>query len=264
MIALDAALRDGNAAEATALYYRAAATGALPLAGSSDIAERLLAVALDDGKLDPAAFRHLLRIIGLDASRMRAPVSPELRRRAFARLAADDWYEDLLAKAARRGGGAVRAQRKIARFLLGRIGRYVQPSVDLAAMRTWLAQYHAQAEWLSGRIDPRWIARIEARLRRRQIFWLGFCILFIGGMLLEFILLTVFGVSDSDTPLWPLMIGPILVAFFLWILLLLVKELLKAILPARNPFSLIGGPREMVRQARAAWHRLTAKIRRPG
>ncbi len=256
MIALEAALRDRNAAEAIALYYRAAATGALPLAGAAELGERLLAVALDDTRLDSAAFRHLLRIVGIDASRMHAPVNPELRRRALARLAADDWYEDLLAKAARGTGNTARAQRKIARLLLGRIGRYVHPSVDPTAVRSWLTQYHVHAEWLSGRIDPRWIARLEGRLRRRQIFWLVFCILFMGGMLLQFMLLTVIGVNESDTPLWPLTIGPILVAFLLWIVMLLVKELLQLLLPGRKHLSLIGGPRQMVR---AAWHRLSKR-----
>ncbi len=263
LLALDAALRDGNAAEAIALYYRAAATGALPLAGTTDLGGRLLAVALDDTKLDPAAFRHLLRIIGVDASRTRAPVNPELRRRAFARLAADDWYEELLAKAAGRARGkAARAQRKIALLLLGRIGRYVNPDIDPIALRSWLTQYYAHATWLSARIDPRWIARLEGRLRRKQAFVLIFWILFFGGLLLDSVVTTIVGVTDSDPA--ALVIGPILGVFSLWILLLGVKQLLKLLWPGRDYLRLVGGPREIASHFRAAWRRLIAKHHSPG
>jgi hypothetical protein len=258
LIALDAALRNGNAGEAIALYYRAAATGALPLAGASDLIERLLAAAVDDTGLDAATFRHLTRIIGLDASRARAPVNSELRRRAMARLAAEDWYEEVLAKAERRRGKVARNQRRIARLLLGRIGRYWQPSVDAAALRTWLKQYQMHAPWLSGRIDPRWIARLEGRLRRRQIYGLLFGILFIGGMALQFLLVAIFGVEESDASMWPLLIGPLLVAFFFWILMLLVRELLKLAIPG-----FLGPPavRDLALRVRAFRDRLVGRLR---
>jgi hypothetical protein len=255
LIALDAALRDGNAGEAIALYYRAAATGALPLAGASDLMERLLATAVDDTALDAATLRHLTRIIGLDASRARAPVNSELRRRAMARLAAEDWYEDILAKADRHSGKLARNQRRTARLLLGRIGRYWHPSVDAAALRTWLKQYQMHGPWLSGRIDPRWIARLEARLRRRQIYGLLFGILFIGGMVLQFLLLAI---EQSNAPLWPLIIGPLLVAFFFWILMLLVRELLKLTVPGFRGFPAI---RDLVLRAGALRHRLVGRPR---
>lgn len=258
LIALDAALRDGNAGEAIALYYRAAATGALPLAGACDLVERLLAAAIDDTELDAATFRHLTRIIGLDASRARSPVNPELRRRAMARLAAEDWYEDILAKAERRRGRVARNQRRIARLLLGRIGRYWHPKVDAAALRTWLKQYQMHAPWLSDRIDPRWIAKLEGRVRRRRIYGLLFGILFIGGMVLQFLLLAIFGVEESDAPLWPLTIGPLLVAFFFWILMLLVRELLKLAAPGFRGFP---APRDLMLRAGALRDRLLGRLR---
>ncbi|HEX7155635.1 MAG TPA: hypothetical protein VF229_00375 [Burkholderiaceae bacterium] len=262
LIALDAALRERDAQEAIALYYRAAATGALPLAGASDLIERLLAVALDDTTLDAAGFRRLIHIVGLDASRARAPVNSRLRARALARLAAEDWYDNLLAKAQRRSGTIARRQRKIARLLLGRIGRHWHPRVDTAALRTWLAQYHGHAAWLDERIDPAWIKRIEARLRRRQIAILAFYILFIGGMLVQFMLLTVFGLDNDDNPLWPLIFGPLLDAFFLWILILLVNELLKLLFPGWTGLANIVWPRGLARSGRALWDRLRAKARR--
>jgi len=261
LIALDAALREGNAREAIALYCRAAATGALPLAHASDRVERLLAVALDDTALNGADFRHLIRIVGLDASRARAPVSFALRARALARLAAEDWYDDVLAKAQRKRGKIARRQRKIARLLIGRIGHYWHPRVDTAALRTWLAQYHSHAAWLSGRIDPAWIKRIEGRLRRRQIAWLVFYIFFIGGMLAEFMLLAVFGGSDDDAGLWPLAIGSLLIILFSWILILLVNELLKLLFPGWTGFGAIMGPRDLARSGRALWERLRARAK---
>jgi len=261
LIALDVALREGNAREAIALYCRAAATGALPLAHASDRVERLLTVALDDTALNGADFRHLIRIVGLDASRARAPVSSALRARALARLAAEDWYDDVLAKAQRKRGKIARSQRKIARLLIGRIGRYWHPRVDTAALRTWLAQYHSHAAWLSGRIDPAWIKRIEGRLRRRQIAWLVFYIFFIGGMLAEFMLLAVFGGSDDDAGLWPLAIGSLLIILFSWILILLVNELLKLLFPGWTGFGAIMGPRDLARSGRALWERLRARAK---
>ena len=261
LIALDVALREGNAREAIALYCRAAATGALPLAHASDRVERLLTVALDDTALNGADFRHLIRIVGLDASRARAPVSFALRARALARLAAEDWYDDVLAKAQRKRGKIARSQRKIARLLIGRIGRYWHPRVDTAALRTWLAQYHSHAAWLSGRIDPAWIKRIEGRLRRRQIAWLVFYIFFIGGMLAEFMLLAVFGGSDDDAGLWPLAIGSLLIILFSWILILLVNELLKLLFPGWTGFGAIMGPRDLARSGRALWERLRARAK---
>ena len=264
LMALDAALRERDAQEAIALYYRAAATGALPLAGASELIERLLAVALDDTTLDAAGFRRLIHIVGLDASRARAPVNSSLRARALARLAAEDWYDNLLAKAQRRPGTIARRQRKIARLLLGRIGRRWHPRVDTPALRTWLAQYHGHAAWLSERLDPAWIKKIEARLRRRQMAILALYILFIGGMLMEFMLLTVFGLSNDDNPLWPLIFGPLLDAFFLWILILLVKELLKLLFPGWTGLANIAGPRGLARSGRALWDRLRAKVRGGG
>ncbi|HEY6259630.1 MAG TPA: J domain-containing protein [Xanthobacteraceae bacterium] len=264
LIALDAALRHRDAATAIAFYYRAAATGALPLASTSDLIERLITVAVDDTTLDAAAFRDLIRIVGLGASRAQAPVSSELRKHVLARLAAEDWYDDLLAKAQRKKGAIARLQRKLARLVLGRIGRHWHPRVDKAALQTWLTQYHAHAAWLGERIDPAWIKTLEGRLRRRQIFWVAVYILFIGGCLLQFVLLTVFGVSDGDAELWPLIMGPFLVAFLLWIFFLLVKELLKLLFPGWRGIAGIVGPRDLIRRGRALWDRLIAKARGTG
>jgi hypothetical protein len=111
----------------------------------------------------------------------------------LARLAAEDWYEDLVAKAEpkQRKGKAARRQTKIARLLLGRIGRHWQPRVDKAALKSWLARYKPHAGWLGDRIDPAWIVKLEGRVRRREIFCLCCYTMLIGGLLIQFVSLSV-------------------------------------------------------------------------
>jgi hypothetical protein len=253
LIALDAALRRRDAAEATTLYYRAAATGALSLERAPDVIERVLAVAVDDRTFGAAAFRHLTRAVGLATPQSRAPVASELRQRVLARLRAEDWYDDLLAKAKQTKGRIARRQRKIARLLLGRIGRHWHPRVDKTALRTWLDQYRTHEAWLTDRINPLWVKKLDRRLRRRELFGLACYTLLIGGMLIQFAYLSVVAVIDGIGPLWPLVIGPFLAAFFLWILKLLVTELLKRTIPGWSGFA---------GSFRAIWRRV--KPKRPG
>jgi hypothetical protein len=108
LMAFDGALRRRDASEATVLYYRAAATGALSLASAPEALERLLAVAVDDLTLGTAAFRNLVRTAGLDAPQSRTPVTSEIRQRVLARLHAEDWYDALIAAAQQRKGRVAR------------------------------------------------------------------------------------------------------------------------------------------------------------
>jgi hypothetical protein len=232
--ALDAALRRRDGSAATALYYRAAATGALSLAGAPDMLERLLAVAVDDMTLGAAAFRNLVRTAGLDAPRSRAPVDAELRQRVLARLHAEDWYDDLLAAAQQRKGRIARRRRKIARLILGRIGRHWHPRVDKTALRTWLAQYRTHEAWLKDRLDPAWVSTLEGRLRRRDIFSLVFFTLFIGGLLFQFVHLSFVAIIYGSEPLWPLVLSPLALVFLTWLLKLLLSELLTLLIPGWN------------------------------
>jgi hypothetical protein len=266
LIALDAALRRRDATEAIALYYRAAATGALSLASAPDVMERLFGVALDDMTLDGAAFRRLVRAAGVDASRSRAPVASELHRRVLARVHAEDWFDDLLATAQQRKGRVARRRARIARLILGRIGRYRHPRVDKAALRTWLAQYKTHAAWLGNRIDPAWVRKLEGRLRRREIFWLVCYSLLIGGLLFQFVLLSVFAVTDGVESLWSLLIGVPASAFLFWLLKLLLSELLRLALPGWSGFAGIA-PLQRLRAlwtdaGRAIWNR--SKAKKPG
>jgi hypothetical protein len=235
-MAFDGALRRRDANEATVLYYRAAATGALSLESAPEALERLLAVAVDDMTLGAAAFRNLVRTAGLQAPQSRTPVTSEIRQRALARLAAEDWYDNLQATAQQRKGRIARRRRKIARLLLGRIGRHWHPRVDQAALRTWLAQWRTHEAWLTDRLDPAWIGTLEARLRRRDIFWTICFTLFIGGLLFQFVYVSLAAVVDGPRPPWPLLIAPFAALFLLWLLKLLLTQLLTLAIPGWSGF----------------------------
>lgn len=236
LMAFDGALRRRDASEATVLYYRAAATGALSLARAPEALERLLAVAVNDMTLGAADFRNLVRIAGLDAPQSRTPVTSETRQRVLARLRAEDWYDGLVAAAQQRKGRLARRRRKIARLLLGRIGRHWHPRVDKAALRTWLAQYRTHESWLKDRLDPAWMSTLEGRLRRRDLFWSICFTLFIGALLLQFVYLTIVAVVDGPEELWPLLIAPFASLFLLWLLKLLVTQVLTLAIPGWSGF----------------------------
>jgi hypothetical protein len=259
LIALDAALRRGDAAPATALYYRAAATGALSLESAPDAMERLLAVAVDDKTFDATALHGLARTIGLDAPQARAPDASELHERVRARLRAEAWYDDLLVTARQRKGRAARRRRKIARLLLARIGRHWQPRVDQMALKSWLDQYKTHAVWLHDRIDPSWIAELDGRLRRREIFWLCFYALFLGALLLQYIHVAVDSVIDGFDPLWPVLSSPFVAVFLAWLLWMLANTLLKLTIPGWSGFGDLAPVRLWAGRVRAIWNRWKAK-----
>ena len=116
----DFALVRHEAAEAVKLFYRSAATGAVPLRAGSPLLDRVFAVVVGDKSIEPAAFRELARVVGWDNPAHEGETS-ELRKRVLARLAAEDWQESLVNVADGRGE-ATRKQVKLARLMLGRIG----------------------------------------------------------------------------------------------------------------------------------------------
>jgi hypothetical protein len=171
----------------------------------------------------------------------------------MARLAADEWYDNLVATTERQKGRAARNRRKIARLILGRIGRFWHPRVDREALKSWLVQYHAHAAWLGDRIDPGWIAVLERRLRRRQIFWAALYCVFIGWILLQFTWLVLVALFADAPDLWgALPVVAILIAFLAWIFRLLLKELFRLTLGDGR----IAGLRE---RGRAFWERLRGR-----
>lgn len=174
LAALDSALRRRAAAEAIALYNRAAATGALSFEATPEILRRLFGIAVDDAALDGSAFRGLTIALGWDRLDGHADADPALARKVRERLAAEDWYDGLLASAAR-PGGAIECY--VARLLLQRCGRFFTDA-STAKVRAVIAAYRLHEPYLGGRIDNDWVARLERRLRRRDIFWLTlFCMM---------------------------------------------------------------------------------------
>ena len=255
LLALDAALRQHDATQATTLYYRAAATGALSLARAPDVVEQLIAVAADDKKLDAAALRGLVRTLGLGAPASRTMVLSEPQQRLLARLRAEDWYDDLLVTATRRKGRTARRRAKIARLLLGRIGRHWHPRVDKMALRSWLDQYKIHAAWLQDRFDPNWIAELERRLRRREMVSLSFFGLIIGSLLIQFVYVFFVSLREGVDELWPMLAGPFAAAFLLWIMWLIVSSLLKLAIPGWSGFGTMARLRQWAARIRAIRNR---------
>src|SRR6185503_8454070 len=102
LIALEQALQRGDAREASRLYFRAAATGAVPLGDTERMQVRLFAVALDDPTFDGPAFRTLAKSLGWDRPEFDSEAGSSVRQRVSARLAAEDWYDELVALADRK------------------------------------------------------------------------------------------------------------------------------------------------------------------
>ena len=239
LLALDAALRQHDATQATTLYYRAAATGALSLASAPDVVERLIAIAANDKRLDAAALRGLVRTLGLGPPASRNTVLSEPQQRLMARLRAEDWYDDLLVTATQRKGRTARRRAKIARLLLGRIGKHWHPRVDKMAFRSWLDQYKIHAPWLRDRFDPKWIPVLEGRLRRREMISLSFFGLIIGSLLIQFVYVLVVSLAEGVDELWPLLAGPFAAAFLLWLMWLIVSSLLRLAIPGWSGFGMM-------------------------
>ena len=251
LIALDAALRRHDATQATTLYYRAAATGALSLASAPDVVERLIAVAANDKTLDAATLRGLVRTLGLGAPASRTTVLSEPQQRLLARLRAEDWYDELLVTATQRKGRTARRRAKIARLLLGRIGKRWHPRVDKMALRSWLDQYNIHAAWLQDRFDPSWIAELDGRLRRREIVSLSFFGLIIGSLLIQFVYVFAVSLTGETDELWPVLAGPFAAAFLVWLMWLIVNSVLKLAIPGWSGFGMMARLRRWAGRIRA-------------
>jgi hypothetical protein len=255
LIALDAALRRQDAKAATTLYYRAAATGALSLESAPDVVAQLTAVAADDQRLDAATLRGLVRTLGLGAPAARATVLSEPQQRVLARLRAEDWYDQLLVTATQRKGRAARRRAKIARLLLGRIGKHWHPRVNKMALKSWLDQYKVHAQWLRDRFDTSWIAELDGRLRRREMVSLSFFGVIIGLLLIQLVYVSGVSLTEGFDPLWPLLAGPFAAAFLLWLLWLLTTALLKLAIPGWSGFGAMALLRKWAGRIRAIWSR---------
>jgi hypothetical protein len=168
LIGLESALQRRDAREASQLYCRAAATGALPLGDAERMLARLFGVALEDPKLDGAAFRALAKSFGWDRPELAGPVTSEVRRRVTARLAAEDWYDELVGIADRKRWWFTRYKSRVARLMLKRIRGRALLHIDRAALQATLDTFKPHELWLRDRISPEWVATLQRRLWWRE------------------------------------------------------------------------------------------------
>lgn len=181
---LESALARRDATAAIGHYYHAAATGAVALHAAPPLLDRLFALSLEEPMVERTVFRELARTSGWDKAVPEPGTTSEVRQRALARLAAESWYDALLA-AAERPRGTTRKQAKLARLMLGRIGRNRMPRIDRAALKTRLDEFRNHEAWLRDRIDPGWAEKLEKRVLRREIAVLAAIFLLIAAMALN-------------------------------------------------------------------------------
>ncbi len=254
--ALDAALRRRDTAEAITLYNRAAATGALSLQAAPEMLRRLFGVAVDDAGFDGPAFRDLTTSLGWDRLDGQAAADPALARKVRERLAAEDWYDDLLASAAKPGV----ANHYVARLLLGRCGRFFMDAQS-AKVRDIVAAFRGHQRYLGRRIDPAWVARLERRLRRREIVWLtlmcGLLAWALSGVAGEVLRLLMMHFRQVPLSIWA--VGALVIVLLVLHLGSRLVRLFRLVLPPRIRLALRKGRRGIARQSRRLVIRLKRK-----
>ena len=178
LIDLESALQRWDARAAWQLYVRAAATGALPLGDTERMLARLFTVALGDPAFDGAAFRDLAKSCGWERPELDSELVSDVRQRVSARLAAEDWYDALVAIADRRRWWFGRRKSRLSRLVLRRIRGWGLLRIDRPALRTTLDALKPHHVWLRDRITPEWVATLERRMRRRDLiagaWWAAF------------------------------------------------------------------------------------------
>jgi hypothetical protein len=236
---IKSALGRRDATAAMTLFYRAAATGAVPLHDTPALLDRLFALVVGDTTVERGAFRDFARTFGWDRPTRESGTTSEPRKRVLARLAAEDWYESLIASSAPRAP-VTRKQANLARLMLGKIGRYRTPRIDSVELKTRLDEFRTHEAWLRGLIDPAWASTLEKRWRRREIVWSAFLGLFLVAMLLNGMHLLVTEAVAGTLSLGVIVAAPFVAAFLLWILKLLVTELYR--LTKKQQAAVIGPP----------------------
>jgi hypothetical protein len=205
LIALESALQRRDARGAAQHYFRAAATGAVPLGDTERMLVRLFTVALEDASFDGAAFRGLANTLGWVQPQLDTAAVSDVRQRVLARLAAEDWYDDLVATAARKKPRTPRFQARAARLILRRMRAVGLLRINRPALRVLIDQLKPHEACLRDRIAPEWIATLEYRMRRRDLIASGLIVLFIGSLLLNSIAALVAALGAESSPGFPLL-----------------------------------------------------------
>jgi hypothetical protein len=201
LVGLESALQRGDARAAWQLYLHAAAIGALPLGGTDRMLARLFTVALDDRTLDGASFRELTRSLGWDRTDLGSPAVADVRQRVDLRLAAEGWYDQLVAIAEGRTGPLQRPAAQAARVLLGRIGGRGLIGISRPALRGLLDQLKPHHIWLRDRIPVARVATLEQSYRQRELIAGTLGAVFVGWLLLQaFVVLLTAASSDRLRP----------------------------------------------------------------
>lgn len=228
LVDLEAALQRRDAHAAARCYVRASATGALPLGDAERMLARLFTVALADTRFGPADFRSLAKTLGWDRPELDSAVVSHVRQRVFARLAAEDWYDNLLA-AADRTRRVPRRRRRVVRLLLRRIRGWALFRIDRPTLQALLDEYAHYEAWLHDRIDPAWVGTLKRRMRRRELFAHASLVLFLGAMLLDSVIVFVGGATgllNGDSSIGFLVILPI-AGVLIWFIKLLLRGLVE-------------------------------------
>ena len=225
LIGLESALQRGDGREAAQLYVRAAATGALPLGETERMLARLFAVALEDPKIDGAAFRELARSFGWDRPEFDSAVVSEVRQRVTARLAAEAWYDGLVRTAGSRWLWFPRSKSRVARLLLRRIRGFGLLRIDRPALRATLDFLKPHAVWLRDRSPPEWVAELERRMRRRELIAYTAALVLVGFLLLDLVFVVISSQIESikDEPAIAICVLIAVTVVLMWMLRVAAK-----------------------------------------
>lgn len=226
LIGLESALQRRDARDASQLYVRAAATGALPLGDAERMLVRLFTVALEDASFDGPAFRALAKSFGWDRPDLDSAALSQVRARVAARLDAEEWYDSVVVIAERKKKGVRRFQARAARLLLGRIRGRALFRIKRPALQALLDEYKHHEAWVRDRIDPGWVATLKRRIRRRELFAHAVPIAFLAFLLLDAAFVIVGGflgvVQDETLTAILLLIG--VTGVLSWLLWAFVKH----------------------------------------
>jgi hypothetical protein len=171
LIALETALQGGDARDSWQLYVRAAASGAVPLGDNERMLARLFTAALDDPSVDGATFCDLARKFGWNRASLGSPAFADVHHRVASRLAAEEWFTELVVTAESRKAGIRPDQVRAARLLLRGIAGWDRVVIELPtlnALRAFLTELRPHQVWLHDRIPPGWAETLEQRLRQHE------------------------------------------------------------------------------------------------
>jgi hypothetical protein len=227
LIGLESALQRRDARDASQLYCRAAATGALALGDTERTLARLFTVALEDSTFEGKAFRGLVKSFGWDRPELDSAAVSAIRQQVATRLAAEDWYDALVTTADRKTWRIPRFQARAARLMLKRIRGWGLFRINRPALQVRFDEYTRHESWVRDRIDPAWVTTLKRRMRRRELVAGAILPLFLAGLLLDAAIVLVGGIiglfEHDESSLGILLLIPVC-AVLAWLIKLLLQH----------------------------------------